>query len=394
MAENLSSDYYRAEIAALNDEIKLLTERLSSAEESSALDKYDPFGNPTDYKGFGGDYSAVNPKIVQPGYTLPLEPGLTERTNLQRSCSIGGFSVILQFLLSQGLVMLLSSLVFWIMQKNEPGTSAVEIQNYISSSSIMPAITAIVFVFANLVSAHVGLRRAKIRRSLLLRPADFRLNDGFQYGLIGIFIWTVCSYVIQGTGYAAKALGVVISSGSDVMSLTDGKRFAIMAVYSCLLAPVTEELFFRGLLLRVFGKADQRFAVFASALFFGLIHGNIPQFILCFTMGIFLGHITLRHGSFIPAAMVHIIVNITGTVVGVINTDFPGISYAAKMTVIVLSVLGLLLLLIFRISDKLPIPTPHQKKRGFGAAGGSVTYAVSLLLLMAFTGYSLVRMNM
>ena len=52
---------------------------------------------------------------------------------------------------------------------------------------------------------------------------------------------------------------------------------AFNLVYSCLLAPVCEELCFRGMLLRRLRPWGDGFALCASALLFALVHGNLYQ---------------------------------------------------------------------------------------------------------------------
>ena len=90
-----------------------------------------------------------------------------------------------------------------------------------------------------------------------------------------------------------------------------GLGIAIMTIYSCLIAPITEELFFRGTLMKIFSKSNQRFGIVISAVFFGLAHGNLPQFMLAFLLGLFLGHIDMRHNSIVPSVVVHIFINST-----------------------------------------------------------------------------------
>lgn len=68
-----------------------------------------------------------------------------------------------------------------------------------------------------------------------------------------------------------------------------------MFLYASLLAPVSEELLFRGFVLgklRPFGK---RFAVLGSAILFGLFHGNLLQTPYAFVMGLLFGYVTVEY---------------------------------------------------------------------------------------------------
>ena len=141
--------------------------------------------------------------------------------------------------------------------------------------------------------------------------------------------------------------------------------------------------FFRGMLLKVFSKANQRFAVFATAVFFGLAHGNLPQFLLAFLLGLFLAHITLKHGSIIPSIVVHIFVNTFVTVMG--ELDLSGdMEIVLNLSLEALAAFGLLMLLIFRSKDKLPATTPAQSKRGFAIAKTTVGVVAAFTIQTAY----------
>lgn len=62
------------------------------------------------------------------------------------------------------------------------------------------------------------------------------------------------------------------------------KAEIIMAGYTCIIAPITEELVFRGFCLKNLSRFNQRFGILASAFLFGLVHQNIIQFILAFPL--------------------------------------------------------------------------------------------------------------
>lgn len=68
-----------------------------------------------------------------------------------------------------------------------------------------------------------------------------------------------------------------------------------MFLYVGLGAPISEELLFRGLLLRSMETYGKKFAIFASALLFGLFHGNLSQAPFAFCVGLVLGYVTVEH---------------------------------------------------------------------------------------------------
>lgn len=76
-----------------------------------------------------------------------------------------------------------------------------------------------------------------------------------------------------------------------------------------ILAPLVEELVFRGAILRTLLKLfDRRWhwvAIVISALIFGAVHMNIPQFIHASLIGLLLGWMYFRTDSIIPGVAFH-----------------------------------------------------------------------------------------
>lgn len=89
-------------------------------------------------------------------------------------------------------------------------------------------------------------------------------------------------------------------------------------VATCLLAPVLEEMLFRGVLLRAFLAGHPRWAAISySSLLFGAAHLNLYQFLLGFWLGLVLGWLFERAHSLIPCIALHAAVNTAITVLAV-----------------------------------------------------------------------------
>lgn len=91
-------------------------------------------------------------------------------------------------------------------------------------------------------------------------------------------------------------------------NMLDATLPAVMA--SCVIAPVVEEMLFRGILLRSFLEQYPRgIAIGFSALYFGAAHLNIYQFLLAFLLGLLLGWLYERSRSLVPCIALHAAVN-------------------------------------------------------------------------------------
>ncbi len=91
--------------------------------------------------------------------------------------------------------------------------------------------------------------------------------------------------------------------------------FWVIALFSSVVAPLVEELTFRGILfggIRKSGSALQ--AIFLSALAFGLFHMNINQAAYAFLLGLFFGILREISGSVWPSVICHLCVNGSSTI--------------------------------------------------------------------------------
>jgi len=100
--------------------------------------------------------------------------------------------------------------------------------------------------------------------------------------------------ILNQFGLSAMAMMENVSGASDTVS---------MFLYASLLAPIAEELLFRGYVLRTLRPFGKRFAIFGSAFLFGIFHGNLLQTPYAFLMGLLLGYVTVEYSIFWAMAL-------------------------------------------------------------------------------------------
>jgi len=106
-----------------------------------------------------------------------------------------------------------------------------------------------------------------------------------------------------GTGPALEWL-------TRTMASTTPLGLALAVVVVGLLAPVAEELFFRGYMLtRLRAVWSPGPAILVSAIAFGIIHGEWVHGLLAAGIGVYLGLVTERSGSVVPAIVCHAVNN-------------------------------------------------------------------------------------
>jgi uncharacterized protein len=97
-----------------------------------------------------------------------------------------------------------------------------------------------------------------------------------------------------------------ISRGNDAMFERLMSTGLASVVFTCVLAPVLEEMLFRGIILRSFLQQYSRWvAILGSAVIFGLAHLNIYQFVVGLLLGTIAGWLYERARSLWPCILLH-----------------------------------------------------------------------------------------
>ncbi len=99
-------------------------------------------------------------------------------------------------------------------------------------------------------------------------------------------------------------------------SIGFGNVTPLLALYSILIAPISEELIFRGVTLKYAKKAMPFFAAnILQTLLFGVFHGNVIQGAYAFVVGLFCGYVCYQGGSIYLSILFHMLFNLWGTFV-------------------------------------------------------------------------------
>ena len=124
-----------------------------------------------------------------------------------------------------------------------------------------------------------------------------------------------CSYALNVVEIINPALMENYNKLMETAGLTGMNTFAIIA--SVCLAPIGEELLFRGVTFRLAKNAGLRFwaANILQAVCFGIVHMNVVQGSYAFVMGIVLGYVYEKYNSLYVPILLHFIFNLLGTVV-------------------------------------------------------------------------------
>lgn len=110
-----------------------------------------------------------------------------------------------------------------------------------------------------------------------------------------------------------ESIGFSFGAASD--AATSFSDSASMLFYSIAVAPICEEVIYRGALLRYLERYGRWFAIFMSALVFALMHGNAVQMPIALVIGLVFGYLALRH-SIRLTILLHVLNNMFVELIG------------------------------------------------------------------------------
>lgn len=118
-----------------------------------------------------------------------------------------------------------------------------------------------------------------------------------------------------------------------------------LAIFHIALVPaICEEILYRGFALRLLQRTKTIwFSILVTGIIFGLYHLRLSQFIPLATIGVFLGWITIRTGSIIPAVVAHFVNNASSVILVKMMPDSPLTSSVPEMPPIWLALLSIIL---------------------------------------------------
>lgn len=122
--------------------------------------------------------------------------------------------------------------------------------------------------------------------------------------------WVVCIAIgcLAPTSLATELLHIDMPENyNELFKSMMGHDLGFLAIG--ILAPLAEEMVFRGAILRTllsaFGKQRRWIAIGISALLFAVVHGNMAQGFSAFFLGLLIGWMYYRTGSIVPGVVYH-----------------------------------------------------------------------------------------
>lgn len=170
-----------------------------------------------------------------------------------------------------------------------------------------------------LLPALAGLFLIDGDQSAMLPMRSLSAQHRLFLSLTGALLVCPMSLLADFPGAALRLMGFALPERAA--GALDASLFLPCLLASGVLAPICEELFFRGYLMGVFTRYGRGRAIVSSALLFSLAHGVDMAFLPRALIGALLGAMTMRTGSLFAAMLVHGCYNIA-----IILINFSGAS--------------------------------------------------------------------
>lgn len=126
----------------------------------------------------------------------------------------------------------------------------------------------------------------------------------FAWVCAGMGLCIGANYFVNLVILICKHFGYELTQG-DVLKPNDIFS-CISLVFAIAIVPaIIEEYALRCCTLGVLRKYGKGFAIFTVSVVFGLLHGNVIQFLFAFLIGLVLAYVTVKTDNIIPAVLIH-----------------------------------------------------------------------------------------
>ena len=145
----------------------------------------------------------------------------------------------------------------------------------------------------------IASRASKRDLFALRRPASWRRALAISGGVLVLMI--VVTGIVSLFADPAEEQGLVPETWPPPEALV----FGLNAIVVVVLAPIVEELTFRGLGFSLLDRFGDSLAIAGTALAFALAHGLVEAFPQIFVFGLGLAYLRSRSGSVYPSILLH-----------------------------------------------------------------------------------------
>ncbi len=318
------------------------------------------------------------------GELLRIKPGKAETQLIKSRYNAIGRSALL-YLLASVLIpyLLIYAAVFGMAFAGGKGFEVSVLDelfyDVIGSTGGYMLVNAVTVMVSLLLATYSGCKRTKISPKSFFAKPKIKTGKTLAYGSI-VFLFQIIANVVVAIISAVAAYGGKELSNADFGTNQDVFATIVICIYTVIIAPFAEELFFRGFVLNCASKVSSVFAMVLSSFLFGIYHMNVPQFMSAFLVGLLLSYVTLKADSIIPAIVIHAFNNCVSMSLTILSEYNESLGDTVSAIVIyALAFIGLICLIRFSSKEALPENTVYDKYRGARIAVSCVYFDIAVI---------------
>ncbi len=225
-----------------------------------------------------------------------------EKREIRKHFSKLGFMCLLGFFISYGT----SYLLGWLCKDVEAVKNNVNLQLVVTTMVPMYLIgmPAMIWLIKRIPAETIPVKTMKKSHyalTVLMCIALMEISN-----LVGVLITTLVG--------AFKGSQV----DNEMLELLTGANLGMIFLLTVIFAPIYEEYIFRKLIVDRAVGYGKGLAVMLSGLMFGLVHGNLNQFVYATSVGMLFAFIYVKTGKLRYSIGLHMIMNFIGGVLGMV----------------------------------------------------------------------------
>lgn len=173
----------------------------------------------------------------------------------------------------------------------------------------LESVISFIFLYVIPISSVVLLLGEKgMMGRMYKKPVYFSNAMGMFPAFYGLAIFTNLLTMLVSLLFKDTDLNDSFNTVNELQA--DNVASALILLFQLVvIAPIFEEFWYRGVVMEKLKPYGNGFAIFVSALLFGLTHANLQQFFYATTLGVCLGYIAISTKSIVVTTVMHAMFN-------------------------------------------------------------------------------------
>lgn len=241
---------------------------------------------------------------------------LTEKRELRGRCISSGLLCLISFFTFTTLALVLSA----IMGSGYANTPMLENDRF----SLIPDmfLNSIVSLVGFGVVSVIFCKITKTDFSEILPSQSISFKKLAAVVAIGFAVCMCANYIAQLFNIDLSIFGLETMYSDMKTGSTSFLEHLVYIISVSVVPAVTEELVYRGCIMGRLRKYGDGFALFTSALLFGIMHGNFTQAPFAFVVGLAVGWSVIYTNSIFPAMLIHGLNNLFSVIADILYENF------------------------------------------------------------------------